>query len=136
MHEFDIIEHYFNKEIYQQSGVVLGIGDDAAITTIPSGHELVTSIDTLVSGVHFPVSTAAYDIGFKSLAVSLSDLAAMAATPSSALLSLAMPSANEAWLAGFCDGFFALAQQYKVSLIGGDICQGPLTISSVVNGFV
>jgi thiamine-monophosphate kinase len=91
-------------------------------------------VDTLVANVHFPGETDAYDIGYKSLAVNLSDMAAMGAEPVWATLALTMPNANENWLKQFCDGFFALAEQYTLQLIGGDTTRGPLTVSVQVMG--
>src|SRR5258708_21619959 len=104
--EFDIIHTFFEKNTLARLDVILGIGDDAAIVTVPANHELVITTDTLISGVHFPVNTSAYDIGFKALAVNLSDLAAMGAAPAWVTLTLSLPDANETWLKEFSEGFF------------------------------
>lgn len=136
LHEFDIIQQFFTQPIQDLKNIQLGVGDDAALLTIPSGHQLVTSIDTIVSGIHFPKETPAQDIGHKSLAVSLSDMAAMGAEPSSVLLSITLPTADKTWLTDFSEGFFKLANQYSISLIGGDTSRGPLSITTVANGFV
>lgn len=136
MGEFDIIERFFTKNTENSPYINLGVGDDAALISVSEEQELVVSIDTLVEGVHFPQQTSAYDIGYKSLAVSLSDIAAMGAAPISSLLSLTLPAVDENWLNDFSRGFFALAQQFRVPLIGGDTTQGPLTISTVVHGVV
>ena len=133
--EFEIINKYFKKQL-RRHDVVLGIGDDGALLQVPSGMTLVAVVDTLVEGVHFPVETSPKDIGFKALAVNLSDLAAMGAQPAWATLALTMPSADENWLEEFCDGFFSLAEQYNVQLIGGDTTRGPLTVTVQAQGFV
>ena len=136
LREFDIIDRFSRKSTCLPSDVVLGIGDDAAITRVPEGNALVSCIDTLVCGVHFPVNTTARDLGYKSLAVNLSDMAAMGADPKTALLSLTLPKADEQWIDDFSSGFFSLADEYRVSLIGGDVSCGPLNVSVVVDGFV
>jgi thiamine-monophosphate kinase len=87
--EFAIIKRYFQAIAEQRQDVVVGMGDDAAVLLPPSGQQLVMSLDTLIAGVHFPQQTAAYDIGYKALAVNLSDLAAMGAEPSWVLLAFA-----------------------------------------------
>jgi thiamine-monophosphate kinase len=94
------------------------------------------SIDTLLAGVHFPDDMPAFDIGWRSLAVNLSDLAAMGATPRWCLLSLALPAVDDAWLAGFRDGFYALAEQSGITLVGGDTVRGPLAVTVQVTGEV
>lgn len=136
LHEFDIIQHFFKKDIDSDANVILGIGDDAAIVSIPNNHELVITIDTLVSGVHFPENTHPYDIGYKALAVNLSDLAAMGATPKWITLALTLPNADTDWLKKFSTGLFDLANQYKTTLIGGDTTRGPLSITIQAHGFV
>ncbi len=133
--EFSIIERYFSRPSHR-SDVVLGVGDDAAILQVPQGMQLVASVDTLISGRHFPVDTIPEAIGYKSLAVSLSDMAAMGARPTWVTLSLSMPEANEAFINGFAKGFFSLAQQYDVELVGGDTVRGPLACTVQINGFV
>lgn len=136
MAEFDLIEVIRARCAVARSDVVLGIGDDAAVLAVPSGHELVVSTDTLVAGVHFPAQVSANDLGWKSLAVNLSDLAAMGASPAWALLALTLPEADRAFVEGFADGFAELAAQHHVALVGGDTTRGPLSISVVVHGFV
>lgn len=116
--------------------MVLGIGDDCALLAIPTGMQLAVSTDTLNFGVHFPENTNPSDIGYKSLAVNLSDLAAMGAKPAWASLNLSLPDDDRDWLDGFCQGFARLAQQHNVQLIGGDTTRGPLSISVQVYGFV
>jgi thiamine-monophosphate kinase len=134
--EFDIIERYFAKPSAQRDDVTLGIGDDCAIVNIPAQHQLAITTDTLVEGVHFPAETSAYDIGYKALAVNLSDLAATGATPAWITLALTLPEANTEWLIEFSRGLFALASRYHIQLIGGDITHGPLTITIAAHGFV
>jgi thiamine-monophosphate kinase len=134
--EFEIIERYFRQARPLRDNVVLGIGDDAALLQVPAGYQLVVAVDTLVAGRHFPQSTDAFDIGYKSLAVNLSDLAAMGASPAWATLSLTLPEADERWLEAFAAGFFQLATQYRVDLVGGDTTRGPLSITVQLSGLV
>ncbi|MBS0298426.1 MAG: thiamine-phosphate kinase [Proteobacteria bacterium] len=135
--EFDIIRRYFSRPV---TDAVLGIGDDAALITVPAGTELAVSTDTLVSGKHFFADVDPYRLGYKSLAVNLSDMAAMGAKPRWALLALTLPEAlasqNKTWLTEFSAGFFALADQYHVELIGGDTTAGPLNIGIQIIGEV
>nr|WP_255703412.1 thiamine-phosphate kinase [Lysobacter sp. GX 14042] len=119
-----------------RADVVLGIGDDAAVLQLPAGRQLVVCTDALNAGVHFPHDTAATDIGWKALAVNLSDLAAMGAEPAWCTLSLSLPDPGEAWLDGFLDGFLELAALHRVSLVGGDTTCGPLAVGVTVHGFV
>jgi len=128
INEFSLI-NILAQRAHQRADVVLGIGDDAALLQVPEGQQLVITTDTLNSGVHFPVETSAFDIGWKSLAVNLSDLAAMGAQPAWCSLSLVLPEANSTWLEHFCDGFFALAHAHDMALIGGDTTRGPLSVS-------
>ena len=136
MNEFELIQTFFISQPCNRSDVILGIGDDAAIVSPPLNQQLVITTDTLVAGVHFPDNTLANAIGHKSLAVNLSDLAAMGATPAWVTLALTLPDKNENWLTQFCDGFFSLAKKYNVQLIGGDLTKGALTISVTAHGFV
>jgi thiamine-monophosphate kinase len=117
-------------------GVRLGIGDDAALVEVPFGHELVVTTDTLNSGIHFDPEVSAADIGHKALAVNLSDLAAMGASPRWVLLSISMPDLDQQWLEEFVDGFFSLADEAGVILVGGDTCSGGLSISVTAMGLV
>lgn len=136
MAEFELIELLRQRCAPARADVHLGIGDDAAVVAVPAGNELVVCTDTLVAGVHFPLDTDAADIGWKALAVNLSDLAAMGATPAWATLALTLPSADAEFVARFADGFFELARRHDVALIGGDTTRGPLTISVTAHGFV
>lgn len=136
MAEFDLIELIKRRCPKARADVRLGIGDDAAVVAVPVGHELVCCVDTLVAGVHFPLDTDAADLGWKSLAVNLSDLAAMGATPAWALLSLTLPTADADFVSRFVDGFAELAALHQLDLIGGDTTRGPLSITVAVHGFV
>lgn len=136
MNEFELIARYFARQPLARADVVLGIGDDAAVLEVPPDQQLVMSTDTLVAGVHFPEHTDAESIGHKALAVNLSDLAAMGATPAWFTLNLSLPQADPAWLEGFRRGLFALAVKHGVQLVGGDTTRGPLTIGIQICGFV
>lgn len=136
MSEFDLIDIIRERCAIARDDVRLGIGDDAAILAVPANHQLVVSTDTLVSGVHFPEATNAADIGWKSLAVNLSDLAAMGATPAWATLALTLPAPDRRWVEAFSDGFASLAREFKLALVGGDTTQGPLSITVTIHGFV
>ncbi len=136
MNEFEIISHYFARQPVARPDVALGIGDDAAVLDVPPGQQLVVSTDILVAGRHFPENTDAVSIGHKSLAVNLSDLAAMGATPAWYILSLSLPQADPGWLEAFCAGMFDLARGYDVALVGGDTTRGPLTIGIQIMGLV
>ena len=134
--EFQSIRDYFSKQSLQRNDVELGIGDDCALLSVPENKTLAVSVDVLVSGVHFPEQTAAEDIGYKSLAVSLSDLASMGAEPAWVTLAITLPQLDETWLNKFCEGFFGLANRYNVQLVGGDTTTGPLVITTQVGGYV
>ncbi len=135
--EFDLIREFFTHSGSAAEGVVLGVGDDCALLNIPAGMELAVSMDTLLEGVHFPDSTAATDVGYKALAVGLSDLAAMGAKPAWATLALTLPRSDRSWLRGFSAGFFSLAREQGVALVGGDTTRGPHTAITVqVHGLV
>ena len=136
MSEFDLIDILRKRCAIAREDVRVGIGDDAAILAVPVHHQLVVSTDTLVSGVHFPETTSAADIGWKALAVNLSDLAAMGATPAWATLALTLPDADRRWVEEFSDGFASLAREFKLALVGGDTTRGPLSITVTVHGFV
>ncbi len=132
--EFALIARHFTRPS-QRVDVVQGIGDDCALLRVPSGMELAITIDTLVGGVHFLLDSDPYGIGWKTLAVSLSDLAAMGAEPAWATLALTLPDVNEPWLQAFSSGLFELADQYNVALVGGNTSRGPLSIALQAHGF-
>jgi thiamine-monophosphate kinase len=133
--EFDLIER-IRRRATVRDDVILGIGDDAAIVQVPAGKQLVIAADTINRGIHFPDNTAPADIGWKALAVNLSDLASMGAEPAWCTLSLSLPAGDIAWVDAFLDGFLELARQHRVALIGGDTTRGPLSVSVTVHGFV
>ncbi|HSI46175.1 MAG TPA: thiamine-phosphate kinase [Methylophilus sp.] len=137
MSEFDLIAQYFTRP--GQSGLSqadLGVGDDAALVSISPGYQLAISADMSVSGTHFFPEADPYSIGWKSMAVNVSDMAAMGANPKWATLSIALPEINEDWLRSFSQGLFACADTYGVSLIGGDTTRGPLNIAINIFGEV
>ncbi|TSA19184.1 MAG: thiamine-phosphate kinase [Betaproteobacteria bacterium] len=131
--EFDIIRRYFTRT---GKRALLGVGDDCALVAADKGTVLAVSTDMLVEGRHFFAGADAAKLGRKALAVNLSDLAAMGAAPRYATLALALPDADEAWLAQFSQGFFDMADAFGVELIGGDTTRGPRTISITVMGIV
>ncbi|MGB5602382.1 MAG: thiamine-phosphate kinase [Gammaproteobacteria bacterium] len=133
--EFDLIKKYFLSSS-NRADVSLGIGDDCAIVSIPEGRELAVTTDTLVDTVHFPAGTAPEDIAYKAIAVNLSDLAAMGATPAWLTLALSLPSVDEDWVKAFSDTFKKTAGQYNVQLIGGDTTRGPLSITVQALGLI
>ena len=131
--EFALIDRFFRRE-GPQPGVVLGIGDDAALLAPAPGHELVLAVDMMVEGRHFLPGTDPEGLGHKLLAVNLSDLAAMGARPRWALLALALPDNEASWLAAFARGLFALAGEHDVALVGGDTTRGPRNLCLTIAG--
>lgn len=137
MNEFSLIKRYFqDRQPLHRPDVLLGIGDDCALLQVPEGQALAISIDTSVAGVHFLHDTPAAAVGYKSLAVSLSDLAAMGAEPAWVTVAATLPEINTDWIKDFSEGLFRLAQQFSVQVVGGDTTRGPLSISTAVHGFV
>jgi thiamine-monophosphate kinase len=137
--EFDVIDRYFARSQFaadHRPDVLLGVGDDAAVLRSPEGTDLVAAVDTLVAGRHFPPDSDPHSIGHRALAVNLSDMAAMGATPAWATLALTMPAADANWLEGFSAGLMNLADTHGVALVGGDTTAGPLTISIQILGHV
>jgi thiamine-monophosphate kinase len=133
MKEFDLIRRYFTRP---SPGSLLGVGDDAALVMVSGDNVLAVSSDMLVCGTHFLPDADPFLLGHKTLAVNLSDMAAMGATPRWATLAVSLPEANEPWLEQFSTGFFSLAQQYSVDLIGGDTARGPLSLCVTILGEV
>jgi thiamine monophosphate kinase len=131
--EFDLISRYFARPTPQ---AVLGPGDDCALLAPSPGMELAITTDMLVAGTHFFPDTDPYQLGWKTLAVNLSDLAAMGAKPRWVLLAGSLPEADEEWLATFADGLFACAKRYGVDLVGGDTTRGPLNLCLTALGEV
>jgi thiamine-monophosphate kinase len=133
MNEFDLIRRYFTRP---SPGSLLGVGDDAALVMVSGDNVLAVSTDMLVCGTHFLPDADPFLLGHKTLAVNLSDMAAMGATPRWATLAISLPEANEAWLEQFSAGFFSLSRQYSVDLIGGDTTRGPLNLCVTIFGDV
>nr|WP_155449549.1 thiamine-phosphate kinase [Allochromatium palmeri] len=131
-----MIGRYFAALGPERSDVVLGVGDDCALLEIPAGQTLAVSIDTLASGVHFFADCDPEHIGHKSLAVGLSDLAAMGAEPAWATLALTLPESDENWIRAFATGFGRLASAHGMRLVGGDTTRGPLSVAVQVHGLV
>lgn len=142
MGEFELIRRYFEPmakattPALDGSGLLLGVGDDCAIQRVPANQDLVFSVDTLVEGVHFPIGYCPRFLGWRALAVAVSDLAAMGAQPVCFTLALTLPAADEAWLEGFAAGLAEAGQQFGIVLAGGDTTRGPLTLSLQVHGTV
>ncbi|TBU95904.1 thiamine-phosphate kinase [Phytopseudomonas dryadis] len=138
MGEFELIRHYFATAACAQGadGVALGIGDDCALLELAAGEQLAVSTDTLVEAVHFPAEADAHLLGQRALAVAVSDLAAMGATPLAFTLALTLPSVSSDWLAGLTAGLERMARRCGVQLVGGDTCRGPLSLTLTVFGRV
>lgn len=134
--EFDIIRDYFMRQRVRREDVWLGIGDDGAVLDAPPGGQLVVAVDTLNADIHFPRGAPARAIGYRALAVNLSDLAAMGAEPAWATLVLSLQQADPSWLGDFAKGFFELAERHEIMLIGGDTIRGPLSVTVAAYGFV
>ena len=130
MDEFELIRRFFTRPV-SASGIVTGIGDDGAVLRPEPGFDQVQVIDTLVEGVHFPADTAPADIGYRAVAVNLSDVAAMGARPCCMTLALTLPGKDERWIAAFADGLFAAADEFDVALIGGDTTSGERVVATV-----
>ena len=136
MNEFELIKKLSDRNRVVREDVIQGIGDDCARVQVPDGHELAITTDTLIAGVHFPEKTSPHAIGFKSLAANLSDLAAMGAEPAWVTLALSLPTNNFLWLDQFAEGFYTLAEEHQVALIGGDTTCGPLAITIQAQGLI
>lgn len=136
MNEFELIRHYFESTSLRRTDVPLGIGDDCALLAPKAGYQIAVTTDTMVEGVHFDKRLSPSDIGYKLMAVNLSDLASMGAEPSWISLALTLPKADEIWLAEFSRGLAEMAKRFGVSLIGGDTTRGPLTLTVTAQGQV
>ncbi len=132
--EFDLIERYFTPQ-GEAPGVLVGVGDDAALLRVPADCELVVTTDTLLAGRHFPPQTTAADIARKALAVNFSDLAAMGAKPAWVTLALTLPEADPDWLQAFSGAFRRMLDEFGVALVGGDTTGGPLSVTVQAMGF-
>lgn len=128
--EFELIRRYFARES-DCGDLVVGIGDDGAVFRATNGKELVSVVDTLVAGVHFPVDIGTADLGYRAVAVNLSDIAAMGANPRWMTLALTLPAAEPAWLASFASGLFEAADEHDVVLVGGDTTRGDSVVVTV-----
>lgn len=131
--EFDLIDRYFRRPTRHTA---LGVGDDGAIVRPSPGMEMVVSTDMLVAGTHFLPDADPEDLGWKALAVNVSDMAAMGANPRWALLACALPAATESWISRFATGFFACADEFGVDVIGGDTTKGPKNFCVTIFGEV
>jgi thiamine-monophosphate kinase len=131
--EFELIARYFTRGT---THTLLGVGDDGALIAPTPSHELVISTDMLVEGTHFLPGTDPGDLGWKTLAVNVSDIAAMGARPRWATLAAALPAADEAWIAAFAQGVFACADEFGIDLIGGDTTRGPRNFCVTIFGEV
>lgn len=136
MKEFDLIGRYFNSGGHQRKDVVVGIGDDCAVTLVPENQQLAITTDTLIGGIHFLMDSPAKSVAYKAVAVNLSDLAAMGAEPAWISLSLSLPEVEECWLEDFAAGLYELTRFYSVQLIGGDTVRGPMSMTITAQGFV
>jgi thiamine-monophosphate kinase len=138
MNEFELINRI--TEILgattRGDGVLIGPGDDAAVVTIPEGYDLVITTDTLVVGRHFPVNASGELVGYRSIGVNLSDLAAMGAEAKYCLVSLTMPEVDELWVDAFARGILRAASRFRVAIVGGNLSRGPLSISVAAHGIV
>ncbi|MGD8164858.1 thiamine-phosphate kinase [Pantoea sp. FN0307] len=134
--EFELIARYFNRVTSSRRDVEKGIGDDCALLNVPEKQTLAISTDTLVEGIHFLRDIHPADLGYKALAVNLSDLAAMGADPAWLTLALTLPDVDEAWLKAFSDSLFELLDYYDMQLIGGDTTRGPRSLTLGIHGLV
>nr|WP_283106156.1 thiamine-phosphate kinase [Shewanella saliphila] len=134
--EFQLIEHYFRNKGQKRRDVELSIGDDCALVNPAENKSIAISCDTLVENVHFLADIPAHALGYKALAVNLSDLAAMGAEPAWFTLAITLPSVEAQWLERFSDGLFEIAEYYGIALIGGDTTRGPRSITITINGQV
>ncbi|GAA5191593.1 thiamine-phosphate kinase [Ferrimonas gelatinilytica] len=133
--EFSLIKRYFTRPNHRKD-VIFGVGDDAAVLSLPSGSQLVVSTDTLVEGTHFLPEIDPADLAYKAVAVNLSDLAAMGAEPAWMTLALTLPGVDEPWLKTFSESLFEIARYYGIALVGGDTTRGPLSITLTIHGHV
>ncbi|MFS2222437.1 thiamine-phosphate kinase [Pantoea sp. B65] len=134
--EFELIARYFNRVTSSRRDVEKGIGDDCALLNVPEKQTLAISTDTLVEGIHFLRDIHPADLGYKALAVNLSDLAAMGADPAWLTLAITLPAIDEGWLKAFSDSLFDLLDYYDMQLIGGDTTRGPRSLTLGIHGLV
>ncbi|MDK2778406.1 MAG: thiamine-phosphate kinase [Pseudomonadota bacterium] len=129
--EFALIREHFSHGFPHNAGILLGVGDDASLITLPDGCELAQSIDTQVAGIHFPATAPAHLIAQRALRCAVSDLAAMGAEPQGFHLALTLPDNDRHWLADFTQGLRAAAGEMNIALLGGDTTSGPALIISI-----
>lgn len=134
--EFGVIRRFFQRPGLVRDDVVVGSGDDCAVLRSPHSKQLVMTIDAMLVDRHFLRETPARDIGYKAVAVSLSDVAAMGGEPAWLLATLAIEAIDEQWLADFAEGLFEICDAYNVTLVGGDLTRGPLAVTTQLTGFV
>lgn len=134
--EFSLIARYFDRVRSSRRDVDTGIGDDCALLSVAEKQQLAISTDTLVSGIHFLADIEPGDLGYKALAVNLSDLAAMGADPAWLTLAITLPEVDESWLEAFSDSLFEQLDYYDMQLIGGDTTRGPLSMTLGIHGLV
>ncbi|AFP84432.1 thiamine-phosphate kinase [secondary endosymbiont of Ctenarytaina eucalypti] len=134
--EFSLIDRYFNRIQNTRRDVVAGIGDDCALLSIAEKKWLAVSTDTLVEGTHFLTDISPSNLGYKSLAVNLSDLASMGADPAWMSLALTLPAIDEGWVSAFSESLFQQLDYYNMQLIGGDTTRGPLSLTVTLQGFI
>ncbi len=130
MDEFALIRRYFDRQV-DDDKVRLGIGDDAALVETEPGLELVCAVDTIVAGTHYPDDLSPFDVGYRAVAINLSDFAAMGGRPRWMTLALTIPASDRRWLSLFAEGLFTAAAEFSVSLIGGDTTRGPTTVVTI-----
>lgn len=132
--EFELIEifQHIGAEYYKDNGIITGPGDDCAIFDLST--PIVTSVDSSVADIHFPSNASPADIGYRAVAVALSDIAAMGCKPIAFSLSVSSPMTNESWYAKLADGIKEIAKEFQISLIGGDLTKGPLNLNVIVFG--
>ncbi|MDP0206292.1 thiamine-phosphate kinase [Glaesserella parasuis] len=137
MGEFDLIKHYFSRDKrLDRHDILLSVGDDCAVTEIPTDHQLAITTDTLVLGTHFLPTISPADLAYKSVAVNLSDLAAMGAKPAWVSLALTLSDVDHQWLDSFSQSLFAILAEHQTALIGGDTTKGHLAITLTAQGFL
>ena len=132
--EFELIEifQHIGAEYYKDNGIITGPGDDCAIFDLST--PIVTSVDSSVADIHFPSNASPADIGYRAVAVALSDIAAMGCKPIAFSLSVSSPITNESWYTKLADGIKEIAKEFQISLIGGDLTKGPLNLNVIVFG--
>ncbi len=135
MDEFALIDHCFKRAI-EHTALKVGVGDDAAVWAKDAETDWVISVDTMVAGIHFPLTAQAKDVGTRALCTAISDLAAMGAVPAFCTVAISLPDSNPAWCQAFSEGVWLMAERYGCPVIGGDTTRGPLTVTVTVQGEV